>query len=731
MKKLTVLMLFCVSAVAGFSQTHVGDSLKALLKNAKQDTVRCNLLVKLAEHLYQFNADTVIPLSVETITIADKALAKANASERAALLLSKASALNNIGIIKAEQGHIPEAIDYYLKSLQAHIDNKNKIGIASAYHNLGFTYDNSGDVPMAMEYYHKALKIQEELGDKGEIAMTINDIGYLYETQGDITRALDYYNKSLAYRRETKDKYGESMSLNNIAHIYEKHGIPGCRGHQCLMQGKQKALELYKKCLSIHQETGNLRGRAYSLNNIAIIYKEIGDEEVKGTEHEKMLAGEKLALNYFDQSLAIHRQIKNNVGIAYVTNNLANLYLKQGKTREALELAQSSMAIARELGQPEIIYRDAGTLKNIFKKLGRSNEAYQMLELEIEMRDSIKSQNNRKVSIQKEFQYLYEKKAAADSVKILEEKKVVNAQLKQERTQRFALYGGLVLVALFGIFMFNRFKVTQKQNHLIQEQKAELQKQKDLVEEHQKETLDSIHYAKRIQSALIANADFISQHIPGNFILFRPKDIVSGDFYWATMHNNIFYLAVCDSTGHGVPGAFMSLLNMGFLSEAIKEKNLAKPNVIFNYVRERLITTIGGEGQKDGMDGILVAVNKATGIIEYCAANNAPVLIRDGEIMELPKDKMPVGKGERTESFTLHTLELKAGDSLYVYTDGYADQFGGPKGKKFKYRQLNELLLAISSTPLLQQKTVLETEFANWKGGQEQVDDVLVVGIRM
>jgi serine phosphatase RsbU (regulator of sigma subunit) len=287
------------------------------------------------------------------------------------------------------------------------------------------------------------------------------------------------------------------------------------------------------------------------------------------------------------------------------------------------------------------------------------------------------------------------------------------------------------LVALFGLFMFNRFKVTQKQNHLIREQKAELQKQKELVEEHQKETLDSIHYAKRIQSALLANADMITQSLPGNFILFQPKDIVSGDFYWATTHNDIFYLAVCDSTGHGVPGAFMSLLNMGFLSEAIKEKNIEKPNEIFNYVRERLIATIGDEGQKDGMDGILIAVNKTKGVIEYCAANNEPILIREDEIIELPKDKMPVGKGERTESFTLHSVALQPGDSLYLYTDGYADQFGGPKGKKFKYRKLNELLLGFSQSSLNEQKTILETEFKNWKGSQEQVDDVLVVGIRI
>jgi serine phosphatase RsbU (regulator of sigma subunit) len=314
-------------------------------------------------------------------------------------------------------------------------------------------------------------------------------------------------------------------------------------------------------------------------------------------------------------------------------------------------MASKALKIAQEIGFPDKIQNAAKILYQIYKKQNNGLEALKMYELHVLMHDSLKSINTQKALITQNAKYDYEKKAAADSIKVVEEKKVTNAQLKEERTQRFALYGGILLVGLFGVFMFNRFKVTKKQNDLIQLQKAELQLQKEIVEEHQKETLDSIHYAKRIQTALIANSDFISQHIPNNFIYFNPKDIVSGDFYWATKHNDKFYLAVCDSTGHGVPGAFMSLLNMGFLSEAIKEKNIEKPNEIFNYVRERLISTISDGGQKDGMDGILICIDISLSVraesrtITYAAANNEPILIRDGTVIELPKDKMPVGKG--------------------------------------------------------------------------------------
>jgi len=251
-----------------------------------------------------------------------------------------------------------------------------------------------------------------------------------------------------------------------------------------------------------------------------------------------------------------------------------------------------------------------------------------------------------------------------------------------------------------------------------------------LVELKQKEILDSIAYAKRIQAALLANMEFINQNVRDHFVLFNPKDIVSGDFYWVAKKDDIFYLAVCDSTGHGVPGAFMSLLNMGFLSQAVLEKQIEKPNEILNYVRKRLVNTISKEGQQDGFDGILLSINKRTKEILYASANNAPVLITKNGIIHPPYDKMPVGKGVVEKPFNLYSLTLKSEDTLYLYTDGYPDQFGGPNGKKFKYKQLDQLLLANSILSLEEQKQQLQKHFIEWKGGLEQVDDVCIIGIR-
>jgi serine phosphatase RsbU (regulator of sigma subunit) len=293
---------------------------------------------------------------------------------------------------------------------------------------------------------------------------------------------------------------------------------------------------------------------------------------------------------------------------------------------------------------------------------------------------------------------------------------------------------GLLLYSVILIFRFRNKQLIQRQEQLevtVKERTSEIEQQKTLIEEKQKEIVDSINYARRIQYALLAHEDFLKQELPEHFVFFHPKDIVSGDFYWATVSEERVYLAVCDSTGHGVPGAFMSLLSIGFLTEAINEKKIINPNEVFNFVRKRLIENISREGQKDGFDGILICIDKGRKRLTYAAANNVPVLVREGVMLELKSDRMPVGVHERSEPFQNFEVEIMAGDILYLYTDGYADQFGGPRGKKFKYRPMNQLLLDISTKSFTEQKETLSKRFEDWKGPLEQIDDVCVLGLRL
>jgi serine phosphatase RsbU (regulator of sigma subunit) len=300
--------------------------------------------------------------------------------------------------------------------------------------------------------------------------------------------------------------------------------------------------------------------------------------------------------------------------------------------------------------------------------------------------------------------------------------------VRADKWQKYALYGGLFIAICVGAFVYNRLRITKSQNAIIQAQKSE-------VEEKNKQIIDSINYAQRIQKSLLASNELLTKYMPQHFIFFAPKDIVSGDFYWAAVTEKHFYFAVCDSTGHGVPGAFMSLLNMSFLNEAVIEKKIYAPNEILDYVRKRLLESLP-KGQ-DGMDAtlfqfpILKEKNRIdfSQKIYYSAANNEPVLVRQNMLEKLEKDSMAVGKSYSESSFTNFEIQLEKGDKLYLYTDGFADQFGGDRGKKYKSAHLNQLLETNSKEEISFQLSTLDNGFQNWKGLQDQVDDVCVFGM--
>jgi ligand-binding sensor domain-containing protein/serine phosphatase RsbU (regulator of sigma subunit) len=303
------------------------------------------------------------------------------------------------------------------------------------------------------------------------------------------------------------------------------------------------------------------------------------------------------------------------------------------------------------------------------------------------------------------------------------------------KTTWFYILCTVLLICMFYIFIRWREKRLKKENLVLEDRvnqrTLQLKTALQQIEEKNKEITDSISYASKIQSVLLPSEKEIARSFDDVFIFFSPKDIVSGDFFWTMEKENMVYLAVCDSTGHGVPGAFMSLLNINYLNEAIAEKNLEKPGEVFDYVRKQLISSISKEGQKDGFDGILVCFDKRKNRFTYAAANNVPVLIRNGRMVEMSHDKMPVGKGEKNTPFTLFDQSFEKDDMLYLYTDGYADQFGGEKGKKFKYRQLDELLLEIYRLPASEQLAAISKKFNDWKGSLEQVDDVCIIGVRL
>ncbi len=272
----------------------------------------------------------------------------------------------------------------------------------------------------------------------------------------------------------------------------------------------------------------------------------------------------------------------------------------------------------------------------------------------------------------------------------------------------------------------------------------EISQQKDVIEEKNKDIVSSIHYAKRIQQALLASETLLTKNLPDHFVLYKPKDIVSGDFYWAAeakdakdeQLNNKFLLCTGDCTGHGVPGAFMSLLGVSFLNEIVIERKILRPDLIFNHLRDDIIKVLNPAGTldegKDGMDAVLCSFDFKTLALEFACANNPLWIIREGKMIEFKPDKQPIGMYEgEIKTFTLQTVQLQKGDVVYTLTDGYADQFGGTKGKKFKYKHLQETLLSVSTKPMKEQHAALDKIIEDWKGLLDQVDDILIIGIKI
>jgi len=275
-----------------------------------------------------------------------------------------------------------------------------------------------------------------------------------------------------------------------------------------------------------------------------------------------------------------------------------------------------------------------------------------------------------------------------------------------------------------------------QKNIIVEKQKEIVEQQKEQVEEAHKEITDSINYAERIQRSLMASKKLLDENLSDYFNYLNPKEKVSGDFYWASkLANENFCLVAADSTGHGVPGAIMSMLNIASLEKAVVQ-NISESSELLNFTRKKIIETLANDGSKDGgkdgMDTALLVFNKDKTHLEFSLANNPLWIIRNNELIEYKPDKLPVGRHDNQHiPFTKNSIDLQKGDMIYIFTDGFADQFGGEKGKKFKYSALKELFFSIHSKPTDEQKAILDITFENWRGSLEQVDDVCVVGVRV
>jgi len=269
----------------------------------------------------------------------------------------------------------------------------------------------------------------------------------------------------------------------------------------------------------------------------------------------------------------------------------------------------------------------------------------------------------------------------------------------------------------------------------VRQRTKEIERQKNEIAEQKQEITDSIHYARQIQRAVLPAENIPIKNISGHFILFLPRDIVSGDFYWHRTFKNKTVIVAADCTGHGVPGAFMSMLGVSLLNEIVPESGLDNAAAILNSLRDHVNDTLslsgGQEHARDGMDITLCIIDGKNGTLDFAGANNPLYILKNNELTEIKGDKMPVGHYEKKDPFTNHRINIKPGEVFYIFSDGFVDQFGGPDGKKYLSRNFRKFILDHHSRTMQEQKHLLLEEYQRWKGSCYQIDDILIVGFRI
>lgn len=560
------------------------------------------------------------------------------------------------------------ALYYYKELIDKASELKDTVFLSKAYNNLGVLNANTGDLSAGVYYFKKSSELDALIGDNEGSITGYSNIGAIFAAQHKTDSALLYLNRAL-----------------DAALVLQNPGI---------------ILTCYIDLSVIHSGLGNI------------------DE----------------AQRYANLGLEIAKSTNDLPSIAHAERMIALTYQKEGKYKIAVEHDLLSLGAAQDGGALEHAISAIIGLAFSYEQIGMYKEALAYHKMYRIYSDSLQEINNEAQFIRasqefnaeqaiKENEILYQK----GKIKDLEIEKS-EEELANSRIVIISSIVGLFLLVVLAITLYNRNIIKQRANQKLHDANA-------IIQAKNNDIIASIDYASKIQEALLPNSDEPNL-FQDSFFLLKPKDIVSGDFVWHTQVDEFKVFAAVDCTGHGVPGAFMSMIGNAFLQQIIVEKGLRDPGKILDLLREKIITALnqkkGTSHRRDGMDMALCVFNTKNNKLHFAGANNPLFMIQQNVLVEIQGDKQPVGFFEGLEQpFTSHSVDVFDGDCIYVFSDGYVDQFGGPKGKKFKYKQLKEVLMSIHHKKMQEQKNILNQTFNDWKGDLEQLDDVCIVGVRI
>lgn len=731
------LIVFTFSSFHLYSQNRQLDSLQNLLKTiSNNDTLKINILIQVSRsYLYDFNnIEKMKQYATQVIKLSQKIHYKKGTAngylyygvyynnlanyEYALAYYIKAlklfeelkdgkslgSCYINIGTIHGAKGNYKDALIFLKKGAQYKEAVNDKKGTSIAYNNIGNMYSDQGKYPEALDYLTKSLKLKEEIGDKSGISISYNNIALIYELQGKRDDAIAYHFKSLKLKEELKDKIGISVSYSNLATLYTAK------------KQYNDALKYDFLALKLKEELGEKQGIALCLSNIGIIYSQQKNS--------------KEALKYQSKAFKLMEEMGYEKDIVTTGNALGNTYEQNHDFEKALEYYEKALKKAKDIDYREGIKDIYGNMSSAYKGLGNYPKALEYTTLYYQEKDSLMNKEVAKQVTEINTKYQTEKKEQEIQL-LTKEQQLKDKTLREQRVVRIALIAGLGLLFILSFTLYNRYRFKQKANTLLEKQKKEIQEQNILI-------TDSIDYAKTIQEAVFPSESKMRNFFPDSFVLYKPKAIVSGDFYQVAEKNNKIICTVADCTGHGIPGAFMSLLGFNMLENIIEKTDDLTPSIILTELNQKMISTMSQNSAnhtsvRHGMDATLIVIDKEAMELQFAGAHNSLYLIRNHVLKEIKADKLSVGslKDGQVVPFSNHIIPIQKGDIFYMFSDGFPDQIGGPNRKKFYYPPFKELLLSVHLQDVQEQKTKLDKTITEWRGERDQTDDILVVGIRI
>lgn len=733
-----------------YSQNKNIDSLLGLLASYSDDSLKVELLNDIAKKYYSIDLD-------KTREFANKAIKLGNQLD---YYKGVGTAYKHIGNSRYFSGEYSKAYEQYEVAISKYEKANDKQGIATIYRNYGSVFSQLGQYENTIDYYKKSINIYIELNDSVNIANLYRNIGLYYYNLEDYDVANDYFTKALHLSQKLNNKSG-------IAEAYFYRGV-------LLIDKISKDTTDFVSANPILKDSISI-----NLNQAYHIYNQIDDPRGIARTSES-LAMYYLKNNLVDSSLQyiqkakiIYEETGVQLGIANTKKLLGTYYQKRKNYAKAIELFTEVKNIALEIDSKALLREVYSDMAVTYKEMRNFEEAFKYINLSYTYKDTLIREDDILKAAQAESQFKFDRQMREREAEELQRQLEQEAKLNRQRMITIFFIIGFALMIGLAVVIFRSLKQKKAANALLEEKNSQLKQQqeeilvqnemltqqkeeieaqneeiliqKEKVEHANKHIKDSIVYAKRIQSAAIPPDELINSMFKEYFILFRPRDIVSGDFYWASQKGSYRFITAADCTGHGVPGAFMSMLGISLLNEIISgldENEDIKANLILKNLREQVKKSLRQTGKeneaKDGMDIAFCIFNFNEKKLQYAGAHNSLLHIKDGELIQYKADRMPIGIHVREkENFTNHEIDLKQGDSFYFFSDGISDQFGGPDGKKFMVKRLKNLILEHNEKPLFEQQKIIENNVDEWMSytnnkGQtyEQIDDVLLIGIK-